>query len=531
MSAGLVVLIIFVSIPFAAQQQDCLEGVIEGRFGSNGTIRVCPAIASQVPELQRKLTEIAKGQGETKEQLRELKRLIDGVNSVSRNIGEKRQVELLRNFSAQIGEEQSARQQQTQERIADLADKLDDLKNLLIEKLGDTSTRDRTATAVDGPVGDAIAKFDLTRAHDLLEDIRAQLNVIGGKVDESLKQGKDIKNDTAATRQLLEQAQTEMEQNQRLAAEQMKKDEAVRENDPRIFANVNIFALKAIQPSLPGIEPTRGVWQIKAIIGQIQSLADPTLQIAFRSGQNSWLMNAAWDGSVSWQVNADEVGDKAVVCFAAQDSRTGNRRQWTQSYTIQQAERGVMTRANFVPAGEPTLAPATGAPCDGVTQVRESARIESMQEQLAKMQRQLAQRGSDSAAMFGRIDVSAWVDRLNNRRWRIMVSTSPALASRTLYDIQVQMTMKGPGNKVWPVQLSNREITGFVEERYALLENLGTEAVVCFTAREPTRGQTLRMTKWFSIEASRVPGPNGYTAAFAPMREPTLEPASNAPCE
>jgi hypothetical protein len=112
-----------------------------------------------------------------------------------------------------------------------------------------------------------------------------------------------------------------------------------------------------------------------------------------------------------------------------------------------------------------------------------------------------------------------------------MVSTSPALASRTLYDIQVQMTMKGPGNKVWPVQLSNREITGFVEERYALLENLGTEAVVCFTAREPTRGQTLRMTKWFSIEASRVPGPNGYTAAFAPMREPTLEPASNAPCE
>jgi hypothetical protein len=67
--------------------------------------------------------------------------------------------------------------------------------------------------------------------------------------------------------------------------------------------------------------------------------------------------------------------------------------------------------------------------------------------------------------------------------------------------------------------------------RYASLNKLGTEAVVCFTARDPDRLQPLRTTKWYSIEATGEPGPNGYSAAFVPTREPTLEPASDAPCE
>jgi hypothetical protein len=170
------------SIPFVVAQQDCLDGIINGKFGLNATITLCPKFASQVPELQRQLTEIAKPQGEQKEQMRELKPLINGVNGVSQNIGQQRQFELLKNLSAQIEQQQAAGQQQTQERIADLADQLDDLKDLLITKLGNASTRDRTTTAVDGPVGDAIAKFDLAKAHDLLEDIRAQLNVIRNEV-------------------------------------------------------------------------------------------------------------------------------------------------------------------------------------------------------------------------------------------------------------------------------------------------------------------------------------------------------------
>jgi len=234
-------------------------------------------------------------------------------------------------------------------------------------------------------VGDAIATFDLAKAHDLLEDIRAQLNVIAGKVDESLKQEKDIKSDTASTRSILEQYQAQVAENQRRYAEMA----SGRSNDPRLFANVNFVIVKMPAYGLPGVGSKSPPWEIKAIVGHMGTLTDPKLQIAFSSGQKSWLMNAAWDGNITWEVNADEIGEKAVVCFSAPDSQTGTRRQWMQSYTVQKAEEAHATKANFIPAGSPTLTPATGAPCGGATDVRESAHIESPQEQTTQL---LAQR-------------------------------------------------------------------------------------------------------------------------------------------
>jgi hypothetical protein len=508
------VVVMFAAVPLTGQQ-DCLDGIINGSFGINATITLCPKLASQVPGLQNRLTEIAAAQGEQKEQIRELKRLITSLNNVGRNIGEQRQIELLKNFSAQISGQRAAGQKQTQERIADLADQFDDLKTLLIEKLGNAGTRDRTTAAIDGPVGDAIAKFDLAKAHDLLEDIRAQLNVIGGKVDESLKQEKDIKGDTAATRQILEQYQAQVAQNQKQYADMM----AARSTDPRLFARVNFVAMKMpSHASLPGVESKSPPWQIQAIIPQTSSLTDPKLQIAFTRGQKSWIMNAEWSGR-AWEVNADELGDKAVACLTSQDSKTGNRRQWTQSYTVQPSEQGPIPRANFTPVGDPTLTPDTGAPCGGVTAVREPAKIESIQDQLAEMR----QKALSSGAGFGRIEITT--TRINGGWW-VTVFTAPAnFVYTTFYDMKVQMVMKGAG-RAWSVPLSNREVvTSGMEKRSAALRDLGTEAVVCFTAKDPSRPEPMRMTKWFSIDAS------ANTAAFVPSREPTLAVASDAPCE
>jgi hypothetical protein len=50
--------------------------------------------------------------------------------------------------------------------------------------------------------------------------------------------------------------------------------------------------------------------------------AGPNLQIAFADGEKSWLMNTTWDGNSSREVNADEVGDKAVFCLAGRGFRT-----------------------------------------------------------------------------------------------------------------------------------------------------------------------------------------------------------------
>ncbi len=552
-SAVAVALMIALYIPFAtAQQDDCQDGVISGSFGLNATIHLCPKIAAQVPGLQRKLNEIAQAQGDQKEQIRELKRLINGLNSVSQNLGERRQVELLKNLSARIGEEQAAGQKQTQERIADLAEQLDDLKSLLLEKLGNASTRDKATAAVDGPVGDAIAQFDLTKAHDLLEDIRVQLNVIGGKVDESLKQEKDIKSDTAATRQILEQKKAE---------------EKALENNPANFARVTMYANR--NPRLYG-----GKWRLMAAIAsappQFLSFSNPRLQIAFsKSGQKPWAIDiterTGGTGGDYWQLTTEEIGDKAVLCLTVGDSTTGARRQWTGRYEVQ--EDG--TRASFAPTGDPTLTTAQDGLCDGAAESRKASTDpisasnvasapqrtlpphtavpahtavpgsaeQTTQDQIATMQRQrsdliaqMQKSAQSNPAMFGRIDVSAQGNMQNNA-WRIKVYTAPSRVSTTLYDVQVQMRMKGPGGgRVWPVQLSNREVMGTAEMRYASLSQLGTEAVVCFTAHD-SGSPPMRMTKWYSVETSSQPGPNGYTAAFVPSREATLAPASDAPCE
>jgi hypothetical protein len=535
--------VIFAAVPLTAQQ-DCLDGIINGSFGINATITLCPKLASQVPGLQNRLTEIAAAQGEQKDQIRELKRLITSLNSVGRNIGEQRQIELLKNFSAQISGQQAAGQKQTQERIADLADQLDDLKTLLVEKLGNAGTRDKTTAAIDGPVGDAIAKFDLAQAHDLLEDIRAQLNVIGGKVDESLKQEKDIKGDTAATRQILEQEE---------AAEK----EQV--NDPASFARVTMYANKARFAY-------GGNWRIMAAIASSPPLfrpfSNPSLQIAFsKSGQKSWAFNVVerTGGGAGdyWQLTTDELGEKATLCLTVRDSRTGVRRQWAGKYDVYQNG----TRATFSLTGDPTLTPAQDGLCGGATELRQplmdplstvdggaTARAhtalpphaatpassgQSTQDLLAKVQQQAQQQQDDliqaqkaartSPAGFGKIEITT--ARINGGWW-VTVFTAPAnFVYTTFYDMKVQMVMKGAG-RVWSVPLSNREVvTSGMEKRGAALRDLGTEAVVCFTAKDPSRPQPMRMTKWFSIDA------NGNIAAFVPSREPTLAVASDAPCE
>jgi archaellum component FlaC len=175
-----------------AQQVQCEHGVIQLPFNVNGTMEICSALAAQVPGLSRQLADITKSLGAQQDQLREINRLIKGLNSVSQNIGPQRQADMLRNFSLQLAASQKAGQQQTQQDIAALADKFDGLKDELLGLLTNKATADKANAAVEGPVGDAIAKLDLTTAHDLLEDIRAQLKAIHSEVGEVNERTKEI---------------------------------------------------------------------------------------------------------------------------------------------------------------------------------------------------------------------------------------------------------------------------------------------------------------------------------------------------
>ncbi len=186
--------VILAALSFCAQAQNrqCDNGIVYLPENINATVTICSAIAAQVPALSRQLSEIQKAQGDQQNQLRELKRLVTGLNSVSQNIGLERQAVLLNNLSSRLAESQKAGNEQVLHQVSNLADGLDDLKDQLVKLLMNKATAEKTAAAVDGPVGDAIAKLDLATAHNLLADILAQLKAIRSEVGEVNQRTKDI---------------------------------------------------------------------------------------------------------------------------------------------------------------------------------------------------------------------------------------------------------------------------------------------------------------------------------------------------
>jgi hypothetical protein len=286
---------------------------------------------------------------------------------------------------------------------------------------------------------------------------------------------------------------------------------------------------------------------------------DPTLRIAFRGNGRAWVVNVvermnAPTGGDYWQFTTEELGDTAVACLAGNDTTAGTRRQWTQKFAVRQSG----TMATFASIGEPTLTPGETPLCDGVTEVREAATDlpsalapgqktaeQRAQEIMAKSQQQMndmlaqaAKNRETDPRLFGRISVSATrKDNSNGGNWLLEVTTAPARIGQTYYDVNVQVALKSAENKVRPVQLSNREIFVNMESRYAWVDNLGTEAVVCYTARDPSRPGPMRMTQWFTVETRRVmwtdqqPPTPGGAASFVPSKPAALAPASNAACQ
>jgi uncharacterized protein len=98
----------------------------------------------------------------------------------------------------------------------------------------------------------------------------------------------------------------------------------------------------------------------------------------------------------------------------------------------------------------------------------------------------------------------------------------------TYYDIKVQVVMKDVGNGDETIALPDLQPWPMNPHAYTVAASqLGKEAVICYTARPPQEQEAKRWTGTFTIQ----PGATGPArAAFVPAHEPTLEPASNAPC-
>jgi hypothetical protein len=77
-----------------AQAPNCDEGVIRLPDRS-GTVVICSALAAQMPQLARQLTDATRMLGSQQGQMAELTRLVRGLNGVSQGIGIERQAQML----------------------------------------------------------------------------------------------------------------------------------------------------------------------------------------------------------------------------------------------------------------------------------------------------------------------------------------------------------------------------------------------------------------------------------------------------
>jgi hypothetical protein len=124
-------------------------------------------------------------------------------------------------------------------------------------------------------------------------------------------------------------------------------------------------------------------------------------------------------------------------------------------------------------------------------------------------------------ASFVHIDA----DAVNGDPWVLRVQ---AISPVQHYDIKIQAVLLGiPAGTVRtvskPLALDLRP--GNVPNNYIAYPNgMGTEAAICYTARASGQNTPMRLTEVFKVQFA------SGGAVLVPNHEPTLEPASNAPC-
>lgn len=172
-------------IPIAshAQAAGCEQGVVR-LPDSTGTVTICSALSAQVPQLARQLTAALKGIGSQEAQIRELTRLVKGLNAVGSGLGTARQGRMLANLSSELTRaerEGGAKQQRT---VEELSDQLDALRDQLIGNLGQDRSAAATRQALQGSVGDAISQLEFRSASRQLDEINQRLASLQSDVGE-----------------------------------------------------------------------------------------------------------------------------------------------------------------------------------------------------------------------------------------------------------------------------------------------------------------------------------------------------------
>ena len=160
----------------------------------SGTVVICSALASKIPNLAKQLTDATRLMGSQREQIAELTRLVRGLNGVSQGIGVERQAQMLQSLSMDLTASQRGGDDKTKRAVERLSEKVEELQSQMLSALSNQSTYAATSAAIKGPIGDSIAKLELSSASRQLSEVNERLKEIQTQVG-------DVKNDTTAIKQ------------------------------------------------------------------------------------------------------------------------------------------------------------------------------------------------------------------------------------------------------------------------------------------------------------------------------------------
>ena len=163
----------------AIAQQRCDHGIIQLPLVSTpARMTFCHAVEQENPAITAQLEEILNTIND-----QQGRRLARNVNSIGGRLDTPRQAELLQSLLLKLLQMQKADTAATSRKLNDLIESMDSLRDRLLQTSSSPAGSQEAGAALAGPLGDAIATLDLTRAESLLEKIDTQLKVMDKKLD------------------------------------------------------------------------------------------------------------------------------------------------------------------------------------------------------------------------------------------------------------------------------------------------------------------------------------------------------------
>lgn len=161
----------------SAQTLACDQGVIR-LPDRTGTVQICSTIAAQVPALSKQLGEAVKLLGSQQQQIKELTRLVRAINGSGAGLDEPRQLQMLRNLSAELSRAERQGPDATRRTVEELGEQFEGLSDQLVQALSRPTSSAAAKDALRGRLGDSIAQLELRSAARQLDEIAERLKQV-----------------------------------------------------------------------------------------------------------------------------------------------------------------------------------------------------------------------------------------------------------------------------------------------------------------------------------------------------------------